>query len=165
MVGGTIVDPEEHILSDNSGPTPCAICDMEQSAESVTVFRDELWACEVSPGFEVPGWFVLRVRRHAERLTGLSNEELDVLGRRARDVVAAVSKVMNAPATYLLVFGENNPHFHALVAPRGEDVPAEFRTGDILKLRDARVDPIAAAELVPAVRLEYERMADIGVQV
>jgi hypothetical protein len=52
------------------------------------------------PGYEVPGWFFLRMRRHAERLTGLDDAELSALDRRARDLVAAVTEATAAPATY-----------------------------------------------------------------
>jgi diadenosine tetraphosphate (Ap4A) HIT family hydrolase len=143
-------------------PRSCLICDMENADHTATVFRDELWACEIVPGFDVPGWFVLRARRHAERITGLDDDELDSLGRRARNVVAAVSEVTGAPATYILVFGENHPHFHALIAARGEHVPESRRTGDILKLAKDHADPVAAARLVPAVRAAYERMTSAG---
>jgi hypothetical protein len=37
-------------------------------------------AAEVAPGYEVPGWFFLRARRHAAKLTGLAG---------GRDVPAA----------------------------------------------------------------------------
>lgn len=152
-------------MPDIIAPDGCLICEMEQADEAVTVFRDDLWAGEVVPGFDVPGWFVLRARRHAERLTGLDDAELDSFGRRARNMVAAVSAATGAPATYFLVFGENYPHFHALIAARGDDVPEDRRTGDILKLRADRADPIAAAQLVPAVREAYERIAGADVAV
>ncbi|ADP83677.1 hypothetical protein [Pseudofrankia inefficax] len=135
----------------------CLLCATEDAEDSSVVFRDELWAAEVLPGYEVPGWIILRARRHAERITGLSDEELDSFGRRARDLVAAVSEVMDAPSTYLLVFGENYPHFHVLVAPRGEHVPADRRAGDILKLRLESADPHAAHALVPALRSALAR--------
>jgi diadenosine tetraphosphate (Ap4A) HIT family hydrolase len=137
----------------------CLLCEMEQAAAASVVFGDPLWAAEVVPGFDVPGWFVLRVRRHAERITGLDDGELGALAYRARDLVAAVTEVTGAEATYFLVFGENYPHFHALVAARGEDVPADRRTGDILKLRGSRADYEAAISLVPAVREAYQRLA------
>ncbi|WP_328903865.1 hypothetical protein OHR86_31460 [Streptomyces sp. NBC_00441] len=64
-----------------------------------------------------------------------------------------------APATYVMVFGENHPHFHALITARDEQVPADRRSGDILRLRNERADSEAAARLVPAVRRAYERLA------
>ncbi|MFD0059234.1 hypothetical protein ACFVHR_36560 [Streptomyces sp. NPDC127168] len=146
-------------MSTSSHHADCFMCGLEQSADSAVVFRDPLWSGEMVPGYDVPGWFVLRVRRHAERITGLDEAELATFARRARDLVAAVTEATGAPATYLLVFGENHPHFHALVTARGEDVPADRRNGNILRLRAERGDPDAAARLVPAVRRAYERLA------
>jgi diadenosine tetraphosphate (Ap4A) HIT family hydrolase len=133
----------------------CLLCGMEQADEQAVVFRDQQWAAEVVPGYEVPGWFILRARRHAERITGLDHDELSTLAWRARDLVAAVTGVTGAPATYLMVFGENYPHFHVLVAARGEEVPPELRTGNILLLRAGHADREAALKLVPAVRAAY----------
>lgn len=137
----------------------CLMCRMDDIAESSIVFRDELWAAEVVPAFAVPGWFILRTRRHAERITGLNDDELHSLARRARDLVAAVTDATGAPATYLLVFGENYSHFHMVVTARGEDVPPHRRSGDILKLVPDHVDAVEAARLVPAVRDAYARAA------
>jgi diadenosine tetraphosphate (Ap4A) HIT family hydrolase len=128
---------------------------MEEADDDRVVFRDHLWAAEVVPGYEVPGWFVLRVRRHAERFGGLKDEELASFAFRARDLVAAVSHVTDAPATYLMMFGENFPHFHVLIAARGADIAEDRRTGDILKLRLENADPEAAVALVPLMRRAY----------
>lgn len=132
----------------------CLMCDLE-NAESSVVFRDDLWSAEIVPGYEVPGWFFLRARRHAERITGLNNDELATFGRRARDLVAAVTQATGAEATYLLMFGESFPHFHVLITARGAEVPADRRTGDILKLRAEQADPARAKQLLPAVRAAY----------
>ena len=140
----------------------CLLCAMEDAEDSVVVFRDGLWAAEIVPGYDVPGWFILRVRRHAERLTGLDETELSTFARRARDLVASVTEVTGAPATYLLVFGENYPHFHALIAARGEDVPENLRAGNILKLRQDHADPAEAARLIPGLRQAYQRNASLS---
>lgn len=135
----------------------CLLCDLETAAPDAVVFRDERWAAEVAPGYEVPGWFFLRVRRHAELLAGLDDAELSAFGHRARDLVAAVTEATGAPATYLLHFGENYRHFHALVAARGADIPVEQRGGNILGLRPGHVNPETAVALVPSVRAAYEK--------
>jgi diadenosine tetraphosphate (Ap4A) HIT family hydrolase len=132
---------------------------MEDGDDQAIVFRDELWACEVVPGFDVPGWFVLRARRHAVRIVGLTDTELATYGRRMRDLVGAVTEVTGAPATYQLTFGEANPHFHTLVAARGDDVPVERRMGAILRQREDKLDPVAARGLVPDVAAAYARLA------
>lgn len=133
----------------------CLICSMEEADSASRVFLDELWAAEVAPGYEVPGWFFLRVRRHAEKLTGLDDAETATFGRRAHDLISAVEHVTGAPAVYLLSFGENYPHFHALVAARGEQVPPELRGGAMLQLLAEERDATAAQAVAGEVGLAY----------
>jgi len=137
----------------------CLICSMEGVEPLARVFRDQHWAGEVAPGYEVPGWFFLRVRRHAEKLTGLNDTEVAGFGRHAHDLVSAVERVTGAPAVYLLSFGENYTHFHALVCARGTDVPPEQRSGALLKLVSDGRDPAAAQALAArgAHRLRGDR--------
>ncbi len=136
----------------------CLICSMEETPSDARVFIDDLWAAEVAPGYEVPGWFFLRARRHAEKLTGLHEAEVATFGRRAHDLVSAVEQVTGAPAVYLLSFGESYRHFHALVAARGEEVPPSRRGGAVLGLLAEGRDANAALALVPAVRAAYEQI-------
>jgi diadenosine tetraphosphate (Ap4A) HIT family hydrolase len=130
----------------------CLLCSMEDAEPDRIVARDERWSVEVVPGYEVPGWYILRTRRHAERIASLDDEELATFGVRARDLIGAVTDVTVAPAVYLMLFGESYPHFHVLVASRGDDVPDDRRTGEILKLRLERADVAGALALVPQVR-------------
>jgi diadenosine tetraphosphate (Ap4A) HIT family hydrolase len=136
----------------------CLICSMRDTEPGARVFLDELWAAEVAPGYEVPGWFFLRSRRHAEALAGLDDDEAATLGMRARDLTRAVEKVTGAPAVYLLHFGESYRHFHALIAARTEDVPRTLRGGALLQLLTDRRDPAAAVELAGRVRTAYAEM-------
>jgi len=136
----------------------CLICRLDEADESAVVFRDDLWAAEVAPGYEVPGWFVLRARRHALGWQELDSAELQSFGRHAQDIVTAVGWVFGAPATYLLNFGEAYPHFHCLIAARGSDVPPEKRTAGIMTLRQDRLDRDAALSHVPAVRDAYRAL-------
>jgi diadenosine tetraphosphate (Ap4A) HIT family hydrolase len=136
----------------------CLICSMEESDPASRVFLDELWAAEVAPGFEVPGWFFLRARRHAEKLTGLDDAETATFGRHAHDLLSAVEQVTGAPAVYLLSFGENYLHFHALVAARGAQVPPELRGWGLLRLLPEGRDVPAAQALAGDVRLAYEEI-------
>ena len=136
----------------------CLLCSMEEADPAGRVFLDELWAAEVAPGYEVPGWFFLRARRHAEKLTGLDEEETAAFGRRAHDLVSAVERVTGAPAVYLLSFGENFRHFHALVAARGDQVPPEARGWALLQLLAGGRDVPAAQAVAGDVRLAYEEI-------
>lgn len=151
-------------MTDNA----CLICSMETSHPMSRVFLDEHWAAEVAPGYEVPGWFFLRNRRHAEKLTGLNDDEVAGFGRHAHDLVTAIERATGAPAVYLLSFGENHRHFHALIATRGHEIPPALRGGALLQLLATNKDPVAAAALVPQVRAAYNKivrdrqLADVG---
>jgi diadenosine tetraphosphate (Ap4A) HIT family hydrolase len=134
----------------------CLICDQEDAPAANVVFRDDRWACEITPGFEVPGWVVLRVRRHVLGWPGLDEDELATVGRRIRDVVSAAAEVTGAPKVYVMTFGEAYPHFHALIVPRGDEVPPEMRTARILEQRERGIDVDAAHELIPQLRASYE---------
>lgn len=143
-------------------PVPdCLICSMEDSEPSSRIFLDDLWAAEVAPGYEVPGWFFLRARRHAEKLTGLDDAEVATLGRHAHDLITAVERATGAPAVYLLAFGENYRHFHALVAARAEDVPPTSRGGALVAhmLPDGR-DAATALTVADEVRAAYADIVD-----
>jgi diadenosine tetraphosphate (Ap4A) HIT family hydrolase len=137
----------------------CLICSMEGADPAGRVFRDDLWAAEVAPGYEVPGWFFLRARRHAEKLTGLDEAETAAFGPRARDLVSAIERVTGAPAVYLTSFGENFLHFHALVAARGDQVPPELRGWSLLGLLADNRDVPASHAVARGVRLAYEEIA------
>jgi diadenosine tetraphosphate (Ap4A) HIT family hydrolase len=136
----------------------CLICSLEETDPAGRVFLDALWAAEVAPGYEVPGWFFLRARRHAEKLTGLDEAETATFGRHAHDLVSAVERVTGAPAVYLLSFGENYRHFHALVAARGAQVPPELRGYGLIKLLADGRDIPGARALAGEVRLVYEEI-------
>lgn len=133
-------------------PSSCIICRLDDAPGDAVVLRRMGWACEVLPGYEVPGWYVLRLRRHALGWTALTDDEAHAFGPTVRDLMAALEVAFDAPARYLMAFGEAYPHLHCVVTVRTDDVPPESRSGSILGLRSSRVDREAALALVPAVR-------------
>ncbi len=133
-------------------PAQCLIYHLDNAPPEAVVFRNADWACEIAPGFEVPGWYFLRACRHALGWTELGDHELAGFGPVARDLMFALERVFDAPARCLMTFGEASPHFHCVVTVRTDDVPPESRSGNILGLRASRVDRAAALALVPAVR-------------
>lgn len=144
---GSVTDPER-----------CVICGLDAAQDEAVVFRDADWACEVLPGFEVPGWYFLRLRRHALGWGELTRDELTGFGPTAQTLMLALEEAFDAPARYLMTFGEAYPHFHAVVTVRGDDVPPESRSGGILALRASRVDRAAALARVPDVRAALARV-------
>jgi diadenosine tetraphosphate (Ap4A) HIT family hydrolase len=111
------------------------------------------------PGFEVPGWVVVRVRRHTIGWPGLDEAERARVGDALAETVAAVRTATGVDKVYVLTFGEAFPHFHALVAPRPDDLPVELRLGRILDRREHDLDVPAAREVAARVRTAYEQQA------
>jgi len=128
------------------------ICSLEDAEPAARVFSDDYWAAEVAPGYEVPGWFFLRTRRHTEALAGLNEAEALLFGEHARQLARAVAECTAAPATYLMHFGESYRHFHALVVARGHEVPSEQRGGAVIQLLASNRDRPAALQVASRVR-------------
>jgi diadenosine tetraphosphate (Ap4A) HIT family hydrolase len=141
-------------------PVHCLICHLDRAPDQTVVFRDDDWACEVAPGYEVPGWYFLRLRRHALGWAELEQQELTAFGPLVQELMTALEVAFDAPARYLMTFGEAYPHFHAVITVRTDDIPPESRSGNILALRESRTDRDAAVARVPAVRAALAGIRD-----
>ncbi|MDQ6895327.1 MAG: hypothetical protein M3171_01760 [Actinomycetota bacterium] len=130
----------------------CLPCDLESAAAEAVVYRDADWACEVAEGYDVPGWYILRVRRHAEGWDALSPSEASGFGKVSQCVARAMQAVTGAPTVYFLSFGENYAHLHFLLIARPADLAPELRGAAILSLRDQHRDQPAALASAAAVR-------------
>lgn len=139
-----------------TGPTTvtpdCLPCDLESAHADAVVYRDSDWACEVAQGYEVPGWYVLRARRHAEGWDGLTAVEAAGFGVVSQRVSRAVQAATGAPTVYFLSFGENYPHLHFLVIARPPDLAPDLRGAAILSLRAEHRDTPASLVTASAVR-------------
>jgi diadenosine tetraphosphate (Ap4A) HIT family hydrolase len=127
----------------------CLPCDLEAADSAAIVYRDDDWACEVADGYEVPGWFFLRLRRHAEGWSEPTVAELADFGPVSQRISAAIQSATSATNVYFLSFGENYPHFHFLVIARDAEVPPASRGAAILSLRAEGLD-IAESRVVAA---------------
>ena len=130
----------------------CLPCDLEGSDAANVVFRDDTWSCEVADDYDVPGWFILRLRRHAEGWSGATAAELAGFGPFSQRVAAAIQEVTGAPTVYFMSFGENYPHFHFLVIARDAELPTERRGAGILTLLAEHRDLGASLAVASRVR-------------
>jgi diadenosine tetraphosphate (Ap4A) HIT family hydrolase len=130
----------------------CLPCRLENAAPDAVVYRDDTWACEIVDGYDVPGWYFLRLRRHAEGWAGLSPEEAGSFGVVSQRITQTIQKATGAPTVYFMSFGENYPHFHFLVIARPEGLAAESRGAAILATRAESLDRVAALAVAADVR-------------
>lgn len=130
----------------------CLPCNLEGADPAATIYRDDTWSCEVADGSEVPGWFVLRLRRHAEGWEGLIRDEAEGFGVVSQRIANAIQKATGAPTVYFLSFGEKYRHFHFLVIIRPDDLAPELKGAGILALRATHRDMTAALKTAAKVR-------------
>ena len=134
--------------------TDCELCRREASTEEPPggwVLRTDLWSAGAGPGFEVPGWLFLQLRRHAEGPMGMDDAEAAELGPLLSRLSAGIQAATGAERVYAVAFGEVFPHFHVLLLPRMPFAPAD-ETGPALLLKRADLcDPAAAAEVATRV--------------
>jgi diadenosine tetraphosphate (Ap4A) HIT family hydrolase len=127
-------------------------CDLEAADQDQIVYRDDTWSCEVADGYDVPGWFILRLRRHAEGWGGPTADELSNFGPVSQRIATAIQEATGATGTYFLSFGENYPHFHFLVIARDVDLPPQSRGAAVLELRATNRDRTQALAVGARVR-------------
>ncbi len=130
----------------------CLPCDLESAPSDAVVYRDADWGCEVAEGYDVPGWYVLRVRRHAEGWPALTTSEATAFGIVSQRVTRAIQAATGASNVYFLSFGENYSHLHFLLIARPPGLPPELRGAAILSLRAEHRDQPAALASAAAVR-------------
>jgi diadenosine tetraphosphate (Ap4A) HIT family hydrolase len=130
----------------------CLPCDLEAAESSAIVYRDDTWSCEVAHGYDVPGWFILRLRRHAEGWDGPTAEELAGFGPLSQQLASAIRSATGASNVYFLSFGENYPHFHFLVIARDADLAPDLRGAAVLGLRADKRDVDASLAVGAHVR-------------
>ncbi|MHA7987394.1 HIT family protein [Rathayibacter sp. CAU 1779] len=130
----------------------CLPCDLEQADADAVVYRDDTWSCEVADGYDVPGWYILRLRRHAEGWAALSADEAASFGAVSQRIAEAIQSATGATGVYFMSFGENYPHFHFLVIARPAELAPELKSAGILALRADHRDVVASLATAADVR-------------
>ena len=101
----------------------------------------------MGPGFEVPGWLFLELRRHAEGPMGMDPAEAGEVGHHLVELSAAIRAATGAEKVYVVAFGEVYAHFHLLLLPRMPFAPPEETGPALLLRRQDLLDGPASAEM------------------
>ena len=132
----------------------CELCRRESSDEEPPggwVLRTDLWSVGIGPGFEVPGWLFVELRRHAEGPMGMDDAEAAELGPLLARVSAGIQAATGAERVYVVAFGELFPHFHVLLLPRMPFAPDDEKGPALFAKRAELCDPQAAVETATQV--------------
>ncbi|MCR8644300.1 HIT family protein [Paenibacillus sp. N1-5-1-14] len=72
------------------------------------------------------GYLIIDLKRHAQSLADLTDEESSSLGRLLTRVSRALKDELGAEHIYSYVLGDHVPHFHMHVVPRYPNTPVEY---------------------------------------
>ena len=120
-------------MPDNS----CPICDEvagRRSAPGGAIYDDGLWLVSHHLGpYTDPGELIVKLRRHAEALSDLSDAEAAALGPVLRAAAGAVERAVRPERVYVAAFSERVRHVHFYVLPRTASMPAGHVLSDVYK--------------------------------
>jgi diadenosine tetraphosphate (Ap4A) HIT family hydrolase len=129
----------------------CVVCGMIDAATADEIFLEtDEWLAHTM--VDAPGWAILSLKRHAEGIWSMTEDEAATLG----PILGALGKGLHDEAggekVHLFAMGERVPHLHMVLVPRK---PGELPIFDGADL-DARARQIAdraqALTLAGAVR-------------
>jgi diadenosine tetraphosphate (Ap4A) HIT family hydrolase len=116
---------------------PCSVC--EEVAGRITapggvIYDDGLWTVAHHTGpYTDPGELIVKLRRHCESLSGLTEPEAAALGWVLRSAVGAVERVVQPERVYVASYGERVRHVHFFLLPRTTALPAGHVVSDVYR--------------------------------
>jgi diadenosine tetraphosphate (Ap4A) HIT family hydrolase len=129
------------------------MCDMAAAATpEQVIYDDDAWTAQIAPGADVPGWVLVRAKRHVEGLWDLSDDEAASLGPLHRKLAGAIRGECAAERVYVMSMGEHAAHFHTMLFARAADVPVEWRSAALLEHRVDLADHDEAMRVAARLR-------------
>lgn len=90
------------------------------------IHEDDLWMLDHSTSpILLPGFLILKPKRHVEHIGDLSPAELESFARMLGLGCRAVSRVLAAEKVYACSFGEGIKHIHFYLVPRTRGMPPD----------------------------------------
>lgn len=86
------------------------------------VFQTKHWLCDHSFDTPLPGFLILKTRRHVESFAYLTQEEACEFGIVLFKLTKALKQVLHPEKIYILKFGEVVKHLHFWLIPRTTEV-------------------------------------------
>ncbi|PZC42900.1 MAG: Diadenosine tetraphosphate (Ap4A) hydrolase [Chloroflexi bacterium] len=139
-------------MSHSNSDPDCQIC--EANASGSSLFENDLWVVgPMSLGVAVPGWMVMRSRRHVGGPAHFNDAEAANFGPALRHLERTLEEVTGALRIYTAAWGESVAHFHAHLIPRYESMPVDGKPW-------ALFDRIGAEETAGSEAAEVSRVAE-----
>ncbi len=145
----------------------CLTCKSISGARRIspgpTIYETEHWLVEHAYPCGMRGWLVLVLKRHAEALHELTDEEFRELGELQGRTARVLSRVLACEKEYFMCLaeGEGFKHIHAHMVAKPHGLPAELRGTGIfamLKPGEDTVPPQDIARFCEVLREESTRV-------
>jgi diadenosine tetraphosphate (Ap4A) HIT family hydrolase len=104
------------------------------AAPGGAVYRNAWWEVAHHTGaYTDPGELIVKLRRHVESMSGLTEDEAASLGPVLRAAVTAIERVVRPERVYVASYGERARHLHFFLLPRTASLPAGHVVSDVYR--------------------------------
>lgn len=106
----------------------CLACDVlagKVTPPGGVIYDDQHWRVDHSTSpVLLPGFLIIKPRRHVEHIALLTAEEMAAFGPLLRNTCRALAHVLHPAKIYVSSFGEAVSHIHFYILPRTPKMPA-----------------------------------------
>lgn len=107
----------------------CLACDVLAGKTPTlggTIYENIYWVVDhsVSPAL-LPGYLIIKPKRHCEQLADLTLEETATLGPTLRNTCQAILQALQPAKVYVWSFGDHVKHVNIHVVPRYPEMPGD----------------------------------------
>ncbi len=124
------------------------------------IYEGEYWIVDHAYPCALEGWLVLVLKRHAEALHELSQEEFSELGELQQRTVKALRELLRCEKEYIACFSEAEhfKHIHVHIIPRPRDLSPEQRGPGVFSFLKVSANEAVPPERVRRISLEIEEL-------
>lgn len=105
----------------------CLACDVlagKVTPPGGVIYDDQYWRVDHSTSpVMLPGFLIIKPRRHVEHIALLTAEEMAAFGPLLRNTCRALAHVLHPAKVYATSFGESVSHVHFYIIPRYSRTP------------------------------------------
>lgn len=105
----------------------CLACDVlagKVTPPGGVIYDDQYWRVDHSTSpVMLPGFLIIKPRRHVEHIALLTVEEMAAFGPLLRNTCRALAHVLHPAKVYAASFGESVSHIHFYIIPRYQRTP------------------------------------------
>lgn len=97
----------------------CSLCEVvDRLPDSLILASDAAWITYVHPSLADAGCVWVQTRQHVHGIWSMNEEQSSTMGTVMARAAEALRRSRGAERVYMVSFGENHPHMHALLVAR-----------------------------------------------